>query len=118
MSAASARQDSSLVDAAPLFSALGDENRLRLVARLSAEGPLSITQLHAGQNVTRQAVTKHLHVLAEAGVLTDTRRGRERLWQVDRQQLDKAVYWLDVISRQWDEAIERLRRHVELGADT
>src|SRR2546428_8000572 len=56
-----------LVGAAPVFAALGDETRLRLVARLCTEGPLSIVRLSAGAAVTRQAVTKHLHALAAAG---------------------------------------------------
>jgi DNA-binding transcriptional ArsR family regulator len=113
MSGPSAPNVSALAGAAPLFAALGDESRLRLVTRLSTEGPLSITQLSSGQAITRQAVTKHLRVLANAGVLVDSQRGRERLWQVQPQQLNQARYWLDRISEQWDEAIERLRAHVE-----
>ena len=70
-------------DAAPVFAALGDETRLRLVARLSSEGPLSIAQLTRGGQVTRQAVTKHLHVLADAGVARSRRRGRERIWELE-----------------------------------
>jgi len=113
MSSPSAPDTSALAGAAPLFAALGDESRLRLVTRLSTEGPLSITQLSSGQAITRQAVTKHLRVLANAGILVDSHRGRERLWQVQPQQLDQARYWLDRISQQWDEAINRLRVHVE-----
>jgi len=99
--------------AVPLFAALGDEHRFRLVTRLSTEGPLSITELSQGQTITRQAVSKHLRVLADAGVLVDLPRGRERLWQVQPRRLEDARYWLDRISEQWDEALERLRIHVE-----
>src|SRR2546425_11525533 len=67
---------------APMFAALGDETRLALVARLSSEGPLSITRLTAGSAVTRQAVTKHLNVLAAAGLGSDLRRGRGGGWEV------------------------------------
>jgi DNA-binding transcriptional ArsR family regulator len=102
-----------LASAVPLFAALGDEHRFGLVTRLSTEGPLSVTQLSQGQTITRQAVTKHLRVLADAGVLVDRQRGRERLWQVQPQPLNEARYWLDRISEQWDEALERLRVHVE-----
>ena len=63
--------------AAPVFAALGDETRLALVARLSSEGPLSITRLTAGSAVTRQAITKHLDVLATAGLVSDLRRAVE-----------------------------------------
>ena len=69
--------------AAPVFAALGDETRLGLVARLSSEGPLSITRLTAGSAVTRQAITKHLYVLAMAGLVSDVRHGRERNWELE-----------------------------------
>lgn len=102
-----------LVDAAPVFAALGDKTRLKLVARLCAEGPLSIVRLRDGCAVTRQAITKHLHALADAGVVRDMRRGRERIWQLEPRQLDEACRCLDRISRQWDEALGRLKTFVE-----
>ena len=98
---------------APLFAALGDETRLALVNRLSAEGPQSITRLTTGSAITRQAITKHLRTLAEAGIVHDSRRGRERIWTLDANQLDEARHYLDQIARQWDEALERLRQFVE-----
>ena len=88
-------------------------SRLHVVSRLSSEGPLSITQLTEGAAVTRQAVTKHLGVLASAGVVHDFRKGRERVWQLKTQQLEAARRALDSISKQWDEALERLRQMVE-----
>jgi DNA-binding transcriptional ArsR family regulator len=100
-------------DAAPLFAALGDETRLRLVIRLSSGGPGSITQLSAKSDVSRQAITKHLRVLAEAGLVRSTRRGREQVWDLEPSRLADAHDYLDRISRQWDEALERLRRFVE-----
>uniref|UniRef100_Q027C7 Transcriptional regulator, ArsR family n=1 Tax=Solibacter usitatus (strain Ellin6076) TaxID=234267 RepID=Q027C7_SOLUE len=99
--------------AAPLFAALGDEVRLRLVARLCREGPLSITHLTAGSHVSRQAVTKHLRVMEQAGLMRSTRRGRESHWQLDPHRLDHARRYLDQISSQWDDALARLRRFVE-----
>jgi DNA-binding transcriptional ArsR family regulator len=99
--------------AALVFSALGDETRLRLVARLSAEGPLSIARLTSGSSVTRQAVTKHLHVLANAGLATSSQSGRERVWEFEAEPLDGARQCLDRISAQWDAALERLRNFVE-----
>jgi DNA-binding transcriptional ArsR family regulator len=96
-----------------VFAALGDPTRLRLIARLGKEGPLSITRLTTGTDVTRQAVTKHLHVLAGAGLARGTRRGRERLWQIEPQPLEEARRFLGLISRQWDEALARLKDAVE-----
>jgi DNA-binding transcriptional ArsR family regulator len=98
---------------APVFAALGDETRLRLLARLCAAGPLSITRLTDGTAVTRQAVTKHLHVLARAGLVRGVRRGRESLWEPEPRKLDSARRYLDLVSRRWDEALERLKSAVE-----
>jgi DNA-binding transcriptional ArsR family regulator len=103
----------SLQTSAPLFAALGDETRLRLVSRLCIEGPLSITKLTSGSNVTRQAVTKHLHVLAEAGLVRGERDGRENVYELEPRRLDEARRCLDLISEQWDEALDRLRALVE-----
>ncbi|MDB6088587.1 MAG: Transcriptional regulator, ArsR family [Gammaproteobacteria bacterium] len=86
---------------------------LDLVARLCAGGPLSIARLTAGADVTRQAITKHLNVLADAGIVRDLRVGRERLWEVEPRQLEEARRCLDRISRQWDEALARLKLAVE-----
>jgi DNA-binding transcriptional ArsR family regulator len=96
-----------------LFAALGDATRLQLLRRLSADGPLSITRLSRGTGVTRQAITKHLHTLGAAGLVRHARRGRERLWELDRRRLETAKRYLDRISAQWDAAVERLRASVE-----
>jgi DNA-binding transcriptional ArsR family regulator len=100
-------------DAAPLFAALGDETRLRLLVRLSSGGPESISRLSAKSPVTRQAVTKHLNVLSRAGLIRGDRRGRERIWQVEPRRLVDARLYLDRISSLWDDALGRLQRHVE-----
>lgn len=100
-------------DAAPLFAALGDETRLRVVVRLSSGGPLSITRLSTKFAVSRQAITKHLEVLSDAGLVRSTRRGRERIWELDRKRFDDAHRYLDRISQQWDDALGRLQRFVE-----
>jgi DNA-binding transcriptional ArsR family regulator len=114
-SAAARRQRSGagLAGAAPVFAALGDETRLMLVARLSAGGPMSIARLTEGTNVTRQAITKHLAVLAGAGVAHGKRVGRQRVWQIEARRLDDARRWLDHIERQWDEALGRLKAALE-----
>lgn len=102
-----------VAEAAPLFAALGDETRLALVARLCSGGPQSIARLTTGSAVTRQAITKHLDVLAGAGLVHDLRRGRERIWELDTDRLGEAGRCLDQISKQWDEALARLRKLVE-----
>jgi DNA-binding transcriptional ArsR family regulator len=100
-------------EAVPVFAALADTTRLRLLDRLSVEGPLSITRLSEGTGVTRQAITRHLYTLGDAGLVRHTRRGRERLWQLDRKRLEKARRCLDQIGAQWDLAAERLKAFVE-----
>jgi DNA-binding transcriptional ArsR family regulator len=99
--------------AAPIFAALGDETRLALVGRLGTSGPLSITRLTEGSQVTRQAVTKHLQVLADAGLVRDEWHGRERLWVFEAARLAEARRCLDVNSSQWDDALSRLKDLVE-----
>jgi DNA-binding transcriptional ArsR family regulator len=98
---------------APLFAALGDDTRLRLIGRLCDEGPLSIAGLTANSRVTRQAIAKHLLVLKNAGLVRGHRRGRESIWRLELRRFDEARHFLDLISKQWDGALERLRTFVE-----
>jgi DNA-binding transcriptional ArsR family regulator len=106
-----------LADAAPVFAALGDETRLEIVSRLCREGPLSISRLSEGAEVTRQAITKHLQALADAGIARDNRVGRERIWELEPRRLEAARRTLDRISEQWDAALERLKAFVEAGSE-
>jgi DNA-binding transcriptional ArsR family regulator len=100
-------------DLARVFFALGDATRLRLIAVLCAGGAFSIAQLTASTDITRQAVTKHLQVLAGAGIVHDTRAGRERLWQLDPSRLEEARQTLELIGRQWEAALGKLKSFVE-----
>ena len=102
-------------DAAPLFAALGDVTRLQLLMRLSTSGPESIAQMSEKSAVTRQAITKHLRVLADAGLVSGERRGREHIWRLRPQRLRDVHEQLDRISKQWEDALERLRAFVEDG---
>jgi DNA-binding transcriptional ArsR family regulator len=102
-----------LPNSAPIFSALGDEMRLRLIAVLCMGGAMSITQLTSGTDITRQAVTKHLNVLAAAGLVRGIKTGREHLWEFEPSQLEEARRSLELIARQWDQALARLKAAVE-----
>ena len=75
---------------------------------------MSITGLTSGSKVTRQAISKHLHVMERSGLVRSSRYGRERRWRLNEQRLADARFYLDQISRQWDSALERLRTFVEL----
>jgi len=103
----------SFLNCAPVFAALGDETRLGLIAILCAGGAMSIAQLTSGAGITRQAITKHLDVLAAAGLVRDVKVGRERLWEFEPTQMDQARRSLEVIGQQWDRALAKLRLAVE-----
>ena len=99
--------------AAPLFAALGDSTRLRLVTRLAREGPQSISALADEAIVTRQAVTKHLRTLEDAGLAASRRVGRERIFELRPERLSDVHRYLDRIARQWDDALVRLQTYLE-----
>jgi DNA-binding transcriptional ArsR family regulator len=99
--------------AAMVFAALGDETRLSLLRRLAQDGPASITTLAADVDLSRQGVTKHLQVLASAGVIDGRRSGREHLWAMNPDRLAQAMRHIETISRGWDSALARLKAQVE-----
>lgn len=109
--AASRRAD--LERSASLFAALGDPTRLELVARLAADETQSITRLTAGLGLSRQAVSKHLRVLASAGFVRRAAAGRESRWTVEPRRLDVARHYLDMMSQRWDDRLRDLERHLE-----
>jgi DNA-binding transcriptional ArsR family regulator len=87
---------------------------LALLERLSDEGPASITMLaDRFTAMTRQGVTKHLQVLAAAGVIDGSRQGREQVWALNPARLAEAQRHLDVIAREWDDVLSRLKAHIE-----
>jgi len=98
---------------APVFAALGDETRLSLVMKLAGGQARSIAHLTAGYGLTRQAVTKHLRVLEEAGIVHNVRSGRESLFELNPRPIAEVRDYLDDVSRQWDEALGRLKAFVE-----
>jgi len=102
-----------VTEAVPVFAALGDATRLSLLGRLSVEGPASITRLTEGTGVTRQAITRHLYALGDAGLVRNARRGRERVWELNLKRLQEAKRCLDQIAAQWDAAADRLKAFVE-----
>jgi DNA-binding transcriptional ArsR family regulator len=98
---------------APVFAALGDETRLRLVTKLCGGHPCSISQLTEGSNLTRQAITKHLRVLERAKIVHSIRRGRESLFEFDPKPIDEIKEYLNLVSKQWDQTLSRLKLFVE-----
>ncbi|KGI70548.1 helix-turn-helix transcriptional regulator [Mycobacterium rufum] len=99
--------------AAPVFDALGDPHRLRMVVWLCDTGPCSTSAVTQSVPVTRQAATKHLTLLESAGVVRSEKRGRERIWSVQTASLTAAQDYLATLSQRWDRRIDRLRAFVE-----
>jgi len=102
-----------LTTRASVFAALGDETRLSVLKKLCEGRPQSISRLTAGTNLSRQAVAKHLRVLANAGVVRSGRVGRETLFELEPQPIEEVRNYLDQVSKQWDDALARLKSHVE-----
>ncbi|HTG21713.1 MAG TPA: metalloregulator ArsR/SmtB family transcription factor [Reyranella sp.] len=98
---------------AAVFAALGDETRLGLLARLTNGEPQSISRLTSGTRLTRQAVTKHLRVLEGAGVVHSVKTGRESRFALEPKTIIDAQTYLEHVSRQWDNALARLKALVE-----
>lgn len=96
-----------------VFAALGDETRLSLIAKLCAGPPRSISHLTHGSRLTRQAITRHLRVLQRARMVHSVRVGRESLFEFDPKAVREAGQYLDLVSRQWDESLARLKGFVE-----
>jgi DNA-binding transcriptional ArsR family regulator len=102
-----------VVGQAPVFDALGDPNRLRIVIGLCDAGPSSTSEVTQVITMSRQAATKHLLLLETAGLVSSVKRGRERIWTVQPQSLAAAGDYLAALSNRWDRAIERLRAMIE-----
>lgn len=107
------KPSSPLTQTAPLFAALGDPMRLGMVARLCKEGPLPTILLKQGTKLSRQAVTKHLQILEEAGLVQSQRVGRDRHWQIETRRLSEVRGYLEQIAAEWDATLDRLRQFVE-----
>src|ERR1700688_2637420 len=98
---------------APVFAALGDETRLRLVAKLCGGEPHSISQLTRGSRLTRQAITKHLRVLERAEIVRGVHKGRESLFELNPEPIEEMKKYLEQVSAHWDRKLARLKLFVE-----
>ena len=105
--------DPTQVCAAQVFAALGDRTRLSLLNKLGDGQGRSIAALSSDTALTRQAITKHLHVLQDAGLVAGLKVGRESRFFARRDALDEARACLDGVSRQWDDTLGRLKTFVE-----
>ena len=95
-----------------VFVAVADPTRRLLLERLRHRGSASIQDLGEGLPMTRQAVTKHLDVLRDAGLVRVRRDGRERLHELEPAPLQAVDDWLRPYAEAWDERLAALRRHL------
>ncbi len=96
-----------------VFQAVADPTRRSILERLRVRGPLSIKQLSEPFTISRQAVTKHLDILLQSGLVVSRRSGRERLHALDPAPLRLIDDWLRPYSEEWDRRLERLKTHLE-----
>lgn len=98
--------------AGAVFQALADPTRRQVVALLARSGPVTATELAGRLPVTRQAVAKHLAALADAGLVSGAREGREVRYRLTPPPLRDAVSWMATVGAEWDDRLEALRRHL------
>lgn len=96
-----------------VFDALADPVRRDLLEQLREHGPASLGELAAGRTITRQAVTKHLDVLARAGLIGTTRVGRHRIHEIEPAPLRQLAEFLAPYAAAWDDRLARLTTHLE-----
>jgi DNA-binding transcriptional ArsR family regulator len=93
-----------------VFAALADPTRREIARLLADRGPLTPTELAAQLPITRQAVTKHLVALDEAGLVQSSRLGRETRYRLTPRPFEAAALWMAALGAEWDERLESLRR--------
>jgi len=103
-------------DPGAVFTALADPTRREVIRRLSEDGPVTLGELAAELPVSRQAVTKHLLVLEEAGLVSASGDSRRKRYRLTPRPLADAMGWMVDVGAEWDERLEALRRHVERNA--
>jgi DNA-binding transcriptional ArsR family regulator len=101
----------------PVFAALSDPNRRHLLETLARRETATLGELAAELPVSRQAVSKHLGALSDAGLVTASRSGRNTHYRLTPGPIDEALSWLERVGDQWDERLRALRDHLSRGTD-
>ena len=99
----------------PIFDALADGNRRRVVRLLAEQESATATELAQELPVTRQAIAKHLAALESAGLVQSRRAGRETRYRLTPQPLTEAMSWMASVGAQWDERLAALRAYLDPG---
>jgi len=96
-----------------IFEAVSDPTRRQILEHLKSSGPRSLTQIATPLPMTRQAVTKHLNLLCDAGLVRVRWEGRARLHRLDPEPLRELERWLEPFSAFWDGTLAQLDRHLK-----
>ena len=96
-----------------VFVALADPTRRRVLELLAQQGGITATQLAGSFPVTRQAIAKHLQVLADAGLATSERRGRETQWTITPEAMTPAMLWMQSLGGEFEDRLAALQRHLD-----
>ena len=100
-----------------VFTALADPTRRAVLAALATDGPATATDLAARLPITRQAVAKHLALLAEAGLVTPEPGERRRVrYRLRSAPMQLAQQFLAALARDWDRPLEALTQHLDRSA--
>ena len=91
-----------------LFGVLADPTRRRILETLVQRGPRTATELAGDFTISRQAIVKHLQVMADAGMVAPEREGRDVRYRATTECLAQAVSWLLTAGPAWDRRLQRL----------
>lgn len=98
---------------APIFAALADPMRRKLLVTLAENSPQTATQIAEEYPITRQGVLKHLNILEDAGLVTVYQRGREKRYSLSPEPLSELDTWIKALNSKWDQRLMRLKNLLE-----
>lgn len=101
------------MDNAPIFAALADPMRRKLLINLAENSPKTVTQLAREYPITRQGILKHLHILRDAGLVAVHQQGRDKRYTLTPEPLSELEQWIKELNTKWDERLLRLKAFIE-----
>ena len=101
------------MDNAPIFAALADPMRRKLLINLAENSPKTVTQLAREYPITRQGILKHLQILRNAGLVAVHQQGRDKCYTFIPEPLSELEQWINVLNAKWDERLLRLKAFIE-----
>ncbi len=100
-----------------VFGALSDPTRRHVFQTLASDGPMTATALASDMHISRQAVSKHLGILSDAGMAASTRVGRETRFEANVEPLSAVEQWIQDVEGQWDRRLASLARTLSSQRD-